>query len=157
WQENLLGLTYECVDLPVDTSGIDAAGGSGPARVDPHAVRAAAQEPNEVPGLSTEDFQDTLYFLDDTELRRLEHEIALEMERDVWHDVLTSLLDRLEDGSAERQTRIATLFDEMLPSMLAAGAFDRAATMLDELAQILATADTLTGPVRERVQHVFEQ
>src|SRR5690606_9688434 len=47
--------------------------------------------------------------------------------------------------------------DEMLPSMLAAGAFDRAATMLDELAQILATADTLTGPVRERVQHVFEQ
>lgn len=158
WQENLTGLAYECVDMPVEASDIGAPSSSPPARIDPAAVREAAkEEPAPAAGLVTDDFQETLYFLDDTELRQMEREVELEANRDLWRDVLAALLDRLEDGSPERQTRIVHLMEEILPSMLGSGAFDRAASLLDELSRLATAPAPPPDAVLRRIREVFAQ
>ena len=157
WQENLTAFHYESVDLPVDATDIGAPSGTPPARVDPGAVRQAAADPAESPKLATDDFQETLYFLDEGELRQLEREVRLEEDRDLWQDVLNALLDRLEDGSVERQVRITALLEEVLPSMLAAGAYDRAAWLLGELSRLATGDQPLPAPVLQRIREVFAQ
>ena len=156
WQENLTGLAYESVDLPVEGMEIGNPSGAAPRQVDPASVRQAAAAP-ETPGLGTDDFQETLYFLDPAELRQLEREVQLEMDRDLWTDVLNALLDRIEDGSPERQIRIASILEEVLPSMLAAGAFDRAASLLDELTRLATREEPLPPSVLQRIRSVFAQ
>lgn len=158
WQENLTGLAYECVDMPVEASDIGAPGASPPARIDPQAVREAAREaPAAAPSLATDDFRETLYFLDDTELRVMERELELEANRDLWRDVLAALLDRIEDGTTERQLRIVHLLEEILPSMLGAGAFDRAASLLEELSSLATAPTPPADPVLRRIRDVFAQ
>lgn len=157
WEENLTGLTYESVDLPVEATDIGSASGAAPQRVDPAAVREAAAEPAPAAPLPTDDFRETLYFLDEGELRQLDREVQLEVGRDLWRDVLSALLDRLEDGSPERQVRIANILEEVLPSMLSAGAFDRAAGLLGELSRIATREEPLPAPVLQRIRGVFDQ
>ena len=157
WEENLTGLAYETVDLPVETSGIGSASGAAPARVSAEAVRAEAARETPAFTSAADDFQETLYFLDDDELRRLDAEVRLEMERDLWHDVLTGLLDRLEDGDESRQLRVATILEEVLPSLLAASDYQRAAWLLDELSRVAAREPALPSAVLGRIREVFGQ
>lgn len=157
WEENLSGFQYATVDLPVEATEIGAASGVAPPPVNPQAVREAAANPQESPGLATDDFQETLYFLDDSELRQLEQEVRLEERRDLWQEVLNALLDRLEDGAMDRQVRIAALLEEVLPSMLAAGAYDRAAGLLEELSRLATRDEPLPSAVLHRIREVFAQ
>ena len=157
WQENLTAFQYDSVDLPVDAADLAGPSGTPPPPVDPRAVRDAAAAPQESAGLATDDFQETLYFLDANELRQLEEAVAREEQRDLWRDVLNALLDRLEDGSVDRQVRIASLLEELLPSMLAAGAYDRAAALLAELSRLATREDPLPPPVLQRIRAVFGQ
>ena len=157
WEENPAGLAYETVDLPVDASGIGGPAGGGPAGVAPESVRVSAAEASSGLAPVTDDFQETLYFLDDEDLRRLDAEVRRELERDLWHDVLTALLDRLEDGDEKRQLRIATGLEEVLPSLLAAGDYERAAWLLDELSRVAARVPPLSPAVLARIREVFGQ
>lgn len=157
WEENLTGLAYETVDLPVDTAGIGHASGTAPAPVSAEAVRAEAGAEASASPSAADDFRDTLYFLDDDELRRLDAEVRGEMERDLWHDVLTGLLDRLEDGDETRQLRIAAILEEVLPSLLAASAYERAAWLLDELSRVAGAEPTLPSTVLARIRVIFGQ
>lgn len=157
WQENFTGLAYESVDLQVESTDIGSASGAAPSRVDPRVVRDAAAEQPERPGLASDDFQETLYFLDENELRQLELEVQLEAERDLWRDVVNALLDRLEDGSVERQIRIVGIVEEVLPSMLSAGAYDRAASLLGELSALASREQALPAPLLQRIRAVFDQ
>jgi hypothetical protein len=155
WQEDFARLRYRAVEVGAES--VDLPGGEGngegPEKVDAGAVRAAASEPS---GLTTEDFQETLHFLDPAELRRLREEIERENERDLWADVLNALLDRIEDGSPERQVRIVGLFGELLPSALATAEFGRAAALLQQLVD-LASRPGVLGPTSLReVRSLFD-
>src|SRR5690606_33172211 len=125
------------------TDGVELHSGSStpPAPVDPVDIRD--DEPVR-PGISPYDFEEALYILDEAELRQLREEMRRETERDLWRDVLNALLDRLEDGDAERQRRIIGLIRELLPTTLATGQFDRSASLLEELVKIAQRADVLT-------------
>src|SRR5690606_25293113 len=65
--------------------------------------------------------------------------------------------DRLEDGDVDRQTRIVALLEELLPSMLATGAYDRAARLLDDLSRLASREVPLPPPVLQRIRAVFAQ
>ena len=93
WQESFGSFRYQYVEAGVETDEAGAGGSTSAARVDTGQVRRAAGEPS--PGIGTEDFQETLYFLDEGELRRLAEEVRLERARDLWRDVLNALFDRL--------------------------------------------------------------
>lgn len=118
---------------------------------------APAQDPAPVQSITTEDFREALYFLDEVEMRRLEVEVQREMRRDLWSDVLNALFDRLEDGSAERQTQVVGIAADVLPTLLGAGRLDIAAYMLGELVKIATSGRKLPGPVFRGLRALFDQ
>ena len=156
WQEDFHSFQYRNVEAGLDAAGEYAEGEAEPAKpVSAEAVRAAASEPPT--GITPEDFQETLYFLDESELQRLADEVRVEAERDLWQGVLTALYDRLEDGTPERQTRILHLMSEVLPSFLGSGEFRRANSLLAELVELAGRPGVLSPPALRQVKELFSQ
>lgn len=124
------------------------------------AAGRASQPPREDPAplstVSTEDFREALYFLDEGEMRRLEAELDREMHRDLWTDVLNALFDRLEDGEAERQGTVVEICGDLLPTLLGAARLQTASYMLGELVRI-ATSRRMPPPVMRAVRGLFDQ
>ena len=82
-----------------------------------------------------QDFSPTLYALDPDEKEQLRQALAAEMSRDVRHDVLAALFDRLEEAEYPgRKSEIVKIFRELMPSLLSIGAVESAADILEELA-----------------------
>jgi hypothetical protein len=159
WQEDFSSFQYQYVEAGGE-GGIDFSGETGTiadasAPVDPEAVRGAAAEP--VAGIKPEDFQETLYFLDEAELQRLADAVKREALRDLWDGVLTALYDRIEDGPSERQERILHILAEVLPSLLGAAEFRRATGLLGELAELAARPGVLSPDALRQVRELFSQ
>jgi HEAT repeat protein len=156
WEADLEGLRYEHVEPGhegVDLPGLRADG--EPAPVDAAAVRTAAAEPST--SISIEDFQESLYFLDDAELRQVAEEVRREAGRDLMGDLLTALFDRLEDGKEERQVRIIHHLTEVLPSILSSGQFARSAALLRDLAGLAGRPGLLSPVALREIRTVFDQ
>lgn len=159
WEEDLDYLRYNFVEVSAETVELGGSPHPPPAQVDPSAVQeaAAAQPQADERGFKPDDFQETLYFLDEAELRRLADEVRREAERDLWGDVVSALFDRLEDGDPERQLRILHLFGELLSSMLGAGRLDRSAAMLRELVEIASRPGVLAPEALRQMRELFGQ
>jgi HEAT repeat protein len=112
---------------------------------------APGQEPAAAPSglLTTEDFQETLYFLEEAELEVLRAELDREWARDLRLDVLHALFDRLEDGSPERQVVILGILHQLLPAFIVRGDLGVAAVLLHELEGLLQR-DGLLGEEARR-------
>ena len=86
-----------------------------------------------------QDFSPTLYALDPDEKEQLRQSLEAEMSRDIRHDVLAALFDRLEEAQyPERKSEILMIIRELMPSLLSRGAVESAADVLEELAQARA-------------------
>ncbi|HET8656362.1 MAG TPA: HEAT repeat domain-containing protein [Longimicrobiaceae bacterium] len=157
WEANLTSFRYEYVELSPEGTELEAGVGAPPAPIDAAAVRTAAAAPIAPQGIRPDDFQETLYFLDDSELRRLRQEIQRESDRDLWGGVLAALFDRLEDGAPERQARIVRLLAEILPTMLGGGELERAAEVLRELRQLTSQPGLLDPAARAEIESVSGQ
>lgn len=107
--------------------------------------------------VSPDDFRGALYFLDGDELRHLELELAREMRRDVWTDVLNALFDRLQDGGALRQEQVIGILGDLLPTLLGSGKLDTAALVLSELVKIATGGQRLPLPVMKGLRSLFDQ
>ena len=128
------------MDLEADTSGAAADAGS----------TSAAQ------GLTREDFDETLYFLDHSEMAALQTEVEIEMERDLRRDVLSALFDRLEEPErAKRQAEILDILDQLMPLFLSRGEMESAARILEELDRLGAPEGVLDAELRDRVERLF--
>jgi hypothetical protein len=121
------------------------------------APAAPREEPPPARSISTDDFQEALYFLDEAEMRRIEAEVEREMSRDLWTDVLSGLLDRLEDGSPLRQTRVVGALGDVLPNLLGAARVDRAAYLLENLVAVATGAERPSAPVLREIRSLFDQ
>jgi HEAT repeat protein len=126
----------------------------------PQSTLPAPQPPRDEPPpptVSTEDFREALYFLDEGELRRVEGEVRREMERDLWTDVVNALLDRLEDSDAARQVRIVGTVADILPNLLGAARVDRAAYLMENMVTIATSPQGPTAPVLREIRALFDQ
>lgn len=162
WESDLACLRYRHVDVSVDGIEVPEASGAGPRAVDPALVRfeaesgrpaAAAARAYEAPL----GFQETLYFLDEAELRQLLEELRRELNRDLWTDVLHGLFDRLEDGAPERQQRVVRILTELLPALISSAQMREAGLILRELAALAAREPALPAAVLREVRALFEQ
>ena len=171
WEEDFASLQYGYVDLLMEGVAVpEEAQGSTPGAVDAGALKqeaanegAAAEEQQPAgatgalkTGISRDDFDETLYFLDHSEMAALQTEVEIEMERDLRADVLSALFDRLEEPEdPERQAEILDILDQLLPLFLSRGELGAAASILEEL-DTLAAEDEALGPAhRERVERLF--
>lgn len=156
WDLDLRHLRHAAVDTLAEGAEPTRTGEATAATVAASAIREEAAQPAPA-GLSTADFDETLYFLEDAELRHLAEEVDKEARRDVWTDVVNALLDRLEDGDAERQERIAAILVDILPGMLAAGRFGMVTALLRELTELATRPGLLPVTALKMVHSLFAQ
>ena len=153
WEADLTRFKYQFVDLLAEGVEIPQAGDGAPpqqmqqahanvqeetAGEDAQPERGAEKEATaqERPKgmVNREDFNPTLYSLDPREMETLRNDIQLEMIRDLRGDVISALLDRLEEpDNQERQSEIIAILRTLLPNFLSRGAIPVAARVLEEL------------------------
>ena len=134
-EDDLLTLFWEHVELyGLPLRGRPGRGDGGAAAEQAAQISASAvREDAELVAPTPADFEEALYFLDDSELRRLADELQQEFSRDLWADVLNALMDRMDDGDAERQQQIVAVLAEVLPMLLSGARFAQAASVLGDL------------------------
>jgi len=122
-----------------DDAGADAA----TAKDDAGAEASTAQNGSGSPKTG-EDFSPATYALEPEEKARLQRALAAEMSRDLRHDVLAALFDRLEDPEyPERKSEILKILRELLPNLLSRGALESVASILEELSMVRAEPGVL--------------
>jgi hypothetical protein len=127
-----------------------AAGGEGGTAVD------AAARPKGV--VDIDEFDSTLYFLDDTEVEYLAREMALEYSRDLRESSLTALYDLFEaEAEGEVREEILGVLETLFPSMLNAGEFRATAAVLRETRVLAERSHELAGAHRARLVKFVEQ
>ncbi|HEX2079787.1 MAG TPA: HEAT repeat domain-containing protein [Longimicrobium sp.] len=153
WEHDWSHFRYRYVEPLAEGVKLPEPGGAAPAR-----VAAPLQDPAPLTTtVTTEDFREALYFLDEGEMRRLEAEVKREMGRDLWTDVLNALFDRLEDGEPERQGHVVSIMGDLLPTLLGAARLQTAAYMLGELVGIATSGRKLPAPVVRALRGLFDQ
>jgi HEAT repeat protein len=153
WANDWYHLRYRYVEGLPDGVVVPAPSGEPPAPVS----YQPQEEVQLVSTVSPDDFRGALYFLDAEELRRLEGELARELRRDLWTDVLNALFDRIEDGGALRQEQIVGILRDLLPMLLGSGKLDMAALVLGELVKIATGGQRLPAQVMRELRTLFEQ
>jgi hypothetical protein len=171
WEEDFDSLQYGYVDLLMEGVSVPDSGlmdlpslGDAPLSLDDGATAASSEDGGPershtgsiAAGLTREDFDETLYFLDPGELSKLQTEVELEMERDLRGDVLNALFDRLEEsGRPDRQTEVMGILDQLMPLFLSRGYMANAAQVLEELDALRADGSVLDEALGERIDQFF--
>ena len=166
WEEDLEFFSCRCVDQFTEGAVLPTAQAEGEraglaqvleaeaptpqAAEDDAGQPAGATEDTPPPPKIGQDFSPTLYALDPDEKEHLQRALASEMSRNLRHDVLAALFDRLEEaGYPDRKSEILKIFRKLLPSLLSRGAVGDAANILEELAAVRAEPEIL-DEVRQR-------
>jgi hypothetical protein len=154
WQGDFVYLRYGYVDLSLDgVASLEPAGlaqDNSPAAAEARAAAARAPAP---PGLvSLDDFDSTLYFLDESEIDYLRSAVAAEYAGDLRRNVLAILLDTLETQHEPAvRLEICDILDTLLLHFLSAGQLRSVAYLLGEVGAVAARAQGLDPAVRERL------
>ena len=173
WEEDFVSLQYGYVDLLLEGLTIpdepqqepQAIEGGVVGELAPAGETEAGETETGATGeltaksLTMDDFDETVYFLDQSEMAALQTEVEIEMERDVRRDVLNALFDRLEEPRyPDRQEEILGILDQLLPLLLSSGELKEAARVLDELGSVTSGDHPVLGPaLRERVDALFDR
>ena len=132
--------------------GGGTAGGDG-GSTDPMAIRRQVEEeaPPKREGLvSVDDFDTTLYFLDDKEIEYLHQEVAREYAQDLRRNVLAMLFDLLElQTYGTVRAELISIVENFIPYLLGAGDFRSVAFILRECKVILQRARELIPEHRQ--------
>jgi HEAT repeat protein len=145
WEKDWLCFRYRYVEALPDGVHLPDAVAGGAKTVS--APRAEAEQAPRA-ALSTGDFREALYFLDQTELNRLAAEVQAEMGRDLWTGVLTALFDRLQDGTHARQEQVMEVLGDAIPTLLGAARVDLAAYVVGEMVSVATTSRLAPGVLR---------
>ncbi|HWC72628.1 MAG TPA: HEAT repeat domain-containing protein [Gemmatimonadales bacterium] len=143
--ENAVPIERSDVDLPADQAERS--------RPDPTATRRQVEEeaPPKREGLvSIDDFDTTLYFLDDKEIEYLHKEVEREYAQDLRRNVLAMLFDLLElQTYGTVRAELISIVENFIPYLLGAGDFRSVAFILRECKVILQRARELIPEHRQ--------
>jgi hypothetical protein len=155
WQGDFVHLRYGYVDLSLDgATALEPSAGveddNAPAAADARAAAARAPAP---PGLvSLDDFDSTLYFLDEREIDYLRSAVAAEYAADLRRNVLAILLDTLEtQADTAVRLEICDILDTLLLHLLSAGQLRAVAYLLGEVKELAGRVEGLDPAVRQRL------
>ncbi|MBA3497350.1 MAG: HEAT repeat domain-containing protein [Gemmatimonadales bacterium] len=140
WEQEFEFIQYEFMEFLGDTGGVPeqtGAYGAGAGSEDAARIRRAAAEeeaPPRAKGLiDLDDFDATLYFLDEREINQVAASVAEEYTRDVRHASLDALFDLFElQGESAVRSEILGILEALFPNFLNAHDFRTAAAVLRE-------------------------
>jgi hypothetical protein len=155
WEADFANLRYRYVDLGAEpVASLDEAG--EPSRqVSPDQVRATIREETEKSVsavVNMQDFDSTLYFLDEKELDYLRNEIQREYDGDLRHNVIATLFDIFEAQAApEVREEISSIIENLMLLLLSAGHLKSVAYLLGETQVAVQRGTYVTPEQRERL------
>lgn len=174
WEADLEHLQYTYVDVLQEGLKLPEGGGpsqrpeadtldltlveadvTGSLEIDPPPA-VAAGAPTVAASIRRGDFADTLYFLDPGEMLELAMEVEREWSRDVRHDVLLALFDRLEDPVPGGQIEILRILQQILPAFLGRGDLTSASMILVEVSAILQ-GEALDTEARAEAERLYAE
>jgi HEAT repeats len=132
-------------------------GGEGDGRgVDPSTIRRQVEEeapPKREGVVSIDDFDTTLYFLDDKEIEYLHKEVEREYAQDLRRNVLAMLFDLLElQTYGTVRSELISILENFIPYLLGAGDFRSVAFILRESKVIQQRARELIAEHRQTLE-----
>jgi hypothetical protein len=172
WQQEFASFQYSYVDALAEglqlshptgatrLAGIDLtlvlhqAQATPPPDQQPTAMQAG--KPSVAGMVNRDDFEDTLYFLEASELAYLASEVERETRRDLKAEVINALLDSLEQGRAEWRSEIVDILRQVLPMYIGAGDLSAATFILSELNKLVA-AGVFADEHRAQVTALFSE
>ena len=155
WEADFVALRYRYVDLALEPAA-PLADGAEFQQASPEEIQRAtstAVEESRASGLvNLQDFDSTLYFLDEQEISYLQEEVRREYQIDLRTNVLAILLDVFEQQT-DPKTRDETLehLDTLMVHMLAVGHFRGVAFLLRESQVAAQRARELSADHRNRL------
>jgi HEAT repeat protein len=155
WGEDFQFIAYTFRELSAENAVPIEAGEDIP-EVTPSDVQARVREetPPRPAGLvSTEDFDTTLYFLDEKEIEYLQRETEREYAQDLRRNVLSMLFDLLElQTYGTVRGELLSILENFIPYLLGAGDFRSVAFILRETRVILQRARELIPEHRQSLE-----
>jgi HEAT repeat protein len=152
WEHEFSYVRYRYVDVSFDTAlPIDPVDDQKARLVDPATMREPSQE-NIAPAgvVSMEDFDSTLYFLDENEVQYLQGAIKDHYATDLRQNVVNMLLDVFEQQSDPAiRDEVCLILDGMLVNLLTAGQLRAVASLLREVNIAAGRARDITPSQRE--------
>ncbi len=104
-------------------------------------------------GVDPEDFDSTLYFLEEQETRSLKRQVDDEYTRDARKAALEALLDTFElQPSSVVREEILRIFDALFPNLLNKGEFRTVARLLREFRTVAQRVTVLDQPLRDHLE-----
>jgi hypothetical protein len=152
WEHEFSHVRYRYVDVSFDTAvPIDPADEAKAKLVDPATLREPAQEQIAPAGVvSMDDFDSTLYFLDENEVQYLQRTIRDHYGADLRQNVVSMLLDVFEQQTDPAiRDEVCLILDGMLVNLLTSGQLRSVASLLREVNIAAGRARDITPPQRE--------
>jgi hypothetical protein len=156
WQEDFQLLAYTFRELSFEaTSPIEP----DQAMPQPSAVDVRQQVAQEAPpqreSVSVDEFDTTLYFLEDHEIAYLQSEVEREYAQDLRHNVLSMLFDLLElQTYGTVRAELISIVENFIPYLLGSGDFQSVAYILRELGVLLQRGREIIPEHRTALQAV---
>jgi len=161
WQADFSSLRYRYVDLGAEAAPPVADGGNGTTPASPGEVQAAMADRSEssLSGVvNMQDFDATLYFLDEKELEYLKREVDREYGGELRRNVASALFDIFEaQASPAVRDEVCELIELLLLHLLASGQLHSVAYVLSETAIAVQRAVQLTPEQRSRLGRIPER
>jgi HEAT repeat protein len=159
WEQEFTHIDYQFAEIISDGPVLDQRMSGGiDASLDPEKTAAVREQvSNEVASRppapkELEDFDSTLYFLDEQEIRLLKLQVDLEYTRDARKAAFDGLLDTFElQPSTAVRDEIINIFDGLFPNLLNRGDFRVVAGLLREFRTISERVRVLEPANRERL------
>src|SRR6266849_2809465 len=157
WAQDFQFVSYTFREL-VSEDAVPIEAGETIPSTPPTAVRQYVEEeaPPKREGLvSIDDFDTTLYFLDEKEVAYLKGEAEREYQQDLRRNVLSMLFDLLElQTYATVRAELISILENFIPYLLGAGDFRSVAFILRETHVILQRARELVPEHRQTLEHL---
>jgi hypothetical protein len=157
WEQEFSYLRYRYIDVstdqaaPIDKTGFRA----GEAGAQATQQSAPPIDSTLASVVKLEDFDSTLYFLEESEAEYLREEVRKEYEIDMRRNVVAMLLDTYEtQGDRGVREEIAGLLDTLMLHSLSSGEFKTAAFLLRETSQTSERAPEITPEQKEQLLHI---
>jgi hypothetical protein len=161
WDQDFQSIRYEYVELgtddvpPIERSEKPPLPPPPPGEAQREVETAEEEEERPSGIVSLEEFDSTLYFLDETEKTYLRNEIEREYSQDLRRSVLAMLFDLLElQTFSTVRAELLTIVENFIPYLLAVGDFQSVAYILREIRVVLQRAREVLPEHRTQLEQL---
>ncbi len=161
WEYEFAHLDYRFAEIITDTlSVLDPQAVDMGLAGDPYAQTQTQQKVRDEVGsigpgmVDPDEFDSTLYFLDEAEINSLKQQVEDEYNRDIRTSALAALLDvfELQPATAVRE-EVISILESIFPNLLSRGEFRTVAWLLRELRLIGSRAAAIDPKVKEKLDY----